>query len=198
MGGRGLPARALNPRAHVHQQEHTMATSPLLGIDADDLPTHSPTGIDSMGPSDLSDSGSDSLGVYGADPDSDTDSQGSGERRSVGRSSEPDAVDILPDHVESMVPSDDNLAVPEDETDDDAAGTSSDDGAAGKSAGDGSDSARGTDNTVGADFALAAGLPAPDQRGRASGQAHRPLDVDDISEDTEELNFDDGEAGRER
>lgn len=170
-----------------------MATSPLLGIDADDIPTRSPTGIDSMGPSDVSDSGSDSLGVYSADPDSDTDSQGAGERRSVDRSPEPDAFDILPDHVENLVPNDDILAVPEDETDGDAAGTSS-----AKAPSDGGDSNRDTDNTVGADFALAAGLPAPDQRSRASGQAHRPLDADDVSEDTEELNFDDGEAGRER
>lgn len=175
-----------------------MATSPLLGIDADDHPSHSPTGIDSMGPSDLSDSGSDSLGVYSADPDSDTDSQGAGERRSVERSPEPDAFDILPDHVENLVPNDDILAVPEDENDGDAAGTSSADAPSDGRAGDGGDRTRGTDNTVGANFALAAGLPAPDQRSGASGQAHRPLDADDISEDSEELNFDDGEAGRER
>lgn len=181
-----------------------MATSPLLGIDADDLPTHSPTGIDSMGPSDVSDSGSDSLGVYSADPDSDTDSQGAGERRSVDRSPEPDALDLLPDHVENLVPNDDILAVPEDETGGDAAGTASadapPDGSDGDSGdrGDSGDGNRDTDNTVGADFALAAGLPAPDQRSRASGQTRRPLDADDISEDTEELNFDDGEAGRER
>ncbi|AOG23910.1 hypothetical protein BSY15_51 [Acidovorax sp. RAC01] len=31
-----------------------MATCPLFGVDADDRPTHSPTGIDSMGPSDVS------------------------------------------------------------------------------------------------------------------------------------------------
>jgi hypothetical protein len=170
-----------------------MATSPLLGIDADNLPTHSPTGIDSMGPSDVSDSGSDSLGVYSADPDSDTDSQGSGERRSVDRTPEPDDLDILPDHVENLVPNDDILAVPEDETEADAVGTSSAD-----SADAGGENARGPDNTVGADFALAAGLPAPDQRARARGRPDRPLASDDVPEDAEELNFDDDEAGRER
>lgn len=79
-----------------------MATSSLLGIDSDNLPpSHSATGIDSLGPSDASDSGSDSAGVYSADSDSDTDRFGTGERGSV----EPDSAtarDILPDHVESM------------------------------------------------------------------------------------------------
>lgn len=61
-----------------------MATSSLLGIDSDNLPpVHSATGIDSLGPSDASDSGSDSAGVYSADSDSDTDRFGTGERGSV-------------------------------------------------------------------------------------------------------------------
>ncbi|CAN7323193.1 hypothetical protein LJR129_001765 [Acidovorax sp. LjRoot129] len=79
-----------------------MATSSLLGIDSDNLPpVHSATGIDSLGPSDASDSGSDSAGVYSADSDSDTDRFGTGERGSVEQDS-PTARDILPDHVESM------------------------------------------------------------------------------------------------
>ena len=48
-----------------------MATSSLLGIDSDNLPPlHSATGIDSLGPSDASDSGSDSAGAYSDEPDS--------------------------------------------------------------------------------------------------------------------------------
>lgn len=79
-----------------------MATSSLLGIDASHLPpTHSATGIDSLGPSDASDSGSDSAGAYSADNDSDTDRFGTGERASVDPTPPPDALDILPDHVES-------------------------------------------------------------------------------------------------
>ncbi len=79
-----------------------MATSSLLGIDSDNLPpVHSATGIDSLGPSDASDSGSDSAGVYSSDSDSDTDRFGTGERGSVEPGS-PAARDILPDHVERM------------------------------------------------------------------------------------------------
>ena len=78
-----------------------MATSSLLGIDADNLPQeHSATGIDSLGPSDASDSGSDSAGAYGTDSDSDTDRFGTGERSSVNPAPEPTDTDILPDHVE--------------------------------------------------------------------------------------------------
>jgi hypothetical protein len=82
--------------------EQAMATSSLLGIDTENLPpTHSATGIDSLGPSDASDSGSDSVGVYSTDSDSDTDRFGTGERGSV-ESDPTTARDILPDHVESM------------------------------------------------------------------------------------------------
>jgi len=80
-----------------------MATSSLLGIDSDNLPpAHSATGIDSLGPSDASDSGSDSAGAYSADSDSDTDRFGTGERSSVNPGTKPTARDILPDHVETM------------------------------------------------------------------------------------------------
>ena len=80
-----------------------MATSSLLGVDADNLPpAHSATGIDSLGPSDASDSGSDSAGVYSAESDSDTDRSGTGERADVEANPRPDARDILPDHVESL------------------------------------------------------------------------------------------------
>lgn len=81
-----------------------MATSSLLGIDTDHLPaTHSATGIDSLGPSDASDSGSDSAGAYGSEPDSDTDRFGTGERSSVQADEPADAKDILPDHIEDGV-----------------------------------------------------------------------------------------------
>lgn len=80
-----------------------MATSSLLGIDSDNLPpAHSATGIDSLGPSDASDSGSDSAGAYSAESDSDTDRFGTGERGSVEPDEQPSARDILPDHVESV------------------------------------------------------------------------------------------------
>lgn len=80
-----------------------MATSSLLGIDADHLPpAHSATGIDSLGPSDASDSGSDSAGAYSSETDSDTDRFGTGERSSVEPAPQPLARDILPDHVEDM------------------------------------------------------------------------------------------------
>lgn len=84
-----------------------MATSSLLGIDADNLPpTHSATGNDSMGPSDASDSGSDSAGVYSADPEMDTDRYGTGERASVEPGLHREARDILPDHMEAFSPDD--------------------------------------------------------------------------------------------
>ena len=84
-----------------------MATSSLLGIDNGNLPaTHSATGIDSLGPSDASDSGSDSAGAYSAEPDSDTDRFGTGERGSVQADEATDAQDILPDHIENNAPDD--------------------------------------------------------------------------------------------
>jgi len=80
-----------------------MATSSLLGIDADNLPpAHSATGIDSLGPSDASDSGSDSAGAYSAETDSDTDRFGTGERGSVEPDAQATARDILPDHLEAV------------------------------------------------------------------------------------------------
>lgn len=78
-----------------------MATSILLGIDPENIPSqHNSTGIDSLGPSDASDSGSDSAGVYSAD--SDTDRFGTGERSSVEPNALPLDADILPDHVEAF------------------------------------------------------------------------------------------------
>lgn len=80
-----------------------MATSSLLGNDAGiPLPTHRATGNGSLGPSDASDSGSDSAGMYDPDTDNDTDRYGTGERASVEPDFSPDARDILPDHVEGI------------------------------------------------------------------------------------------------
>ena len=77
-----------------------MATSSLLGIDTENLPAAQPaTGIDRLGPSDASDSGSDSAGAYGSEPDSDTDRFGTGERSSVQADEQAQALDILPDHI---------------------------------------------------------------------------------------------------
>lgn len=83
-----------------------MATSSLLGIDPENIPSdHRSTGIDSLGPSDASDSGSDSAGVYNTD--SDTDRFGTGERSSVEPANPRADGDILPDHVESIDRNDD-------------------------------------------------------------------------------------------
>ena len=80
-----------------------MATSSLLGIGADNRPpAHNATGIDSLGPSDASDSGSDSAGAYGTESESDTDRSGTGERGSVDPAPEPTDTDILPDHVDLL------------------------------------------------------------------------------------------------
>lgn len=100
-----------------------MATSSLLGIDTDNLPaTHSATGIDSLGPSDASDSGSDSAGAYSAEADADTDRFGTGERSSVDNAAPPAARDILPDHVESFgADEQDQDALPDDTTQGDLA-----------------------------------------------------------------------------
>lgn len=88
-----------------------MATSTLLGIDTDPLASSpSATGIDSLGPSDASDSGSDSIGVYSADPDSDTDRFGTGERGSAEPDEQSRAQDILPDHIEAIDPDGTNPA----------------------------------------------------------------------------------------
>ena len=76
-----------------------MATSSILGGNR----TPESTGgkdIDSLGPSDNSDSGSDAMGAYGED--SDSDSVGTGNRASVeGPGLEHTDGDILPDHLES-------------------------------------------------------------------------------------------------
>jgi hypothetical protein len=123
-----------------------MATSSILGGD------HAParprgTGVDALGPSDTSDSGSDVLGdrnhaalpdegAEGAFPlahDSDTDAAGTGERASADATAPRVDADILPDRV-GIDPSDaldasvsiedpgaalaDELAVPTDEDED--------------------------------------------------------------------------------
>ena len=113
-----------------------MATSSLLGIDSDNLPaTHSATGIDSLGPSDASDSGSDSAGAYSAEPDSDTDRFGTGERGSVQADEPADAQDILPDHIENTATGNpDDAAGPDDGMLDDEPPTAEPDGARGAGA----------------------------------------------------------------
>lgn len=77
-----------------------MATSSILGADrAPSLP--SGTDIESLGPSDSTDSGSDSVGAFGHDElASDTDAAGTGERAAIEPMLDADSRDILPDHVE--------------------------------------------------------------------------------------------------
>ncbi len=77
-----------------------MATSSILGADrAPSLP--SGTDVESLGPSDSTDSGSDSVGAFGRDElASDTDAAGTGERAAIEPMLDADSRDILPDHVE--------------------------------------------------------------------------------------------------
>ncbi|MDB5963993.1 MAG: hypothetical protein JWQ72_493 [Polaromonas sp.] len=82
-----------------------MATSSILGgaqipaeVDGKDM--------DSLGPSDTSDSGSDARGAYGdGELGSDSDAVGTGERASVSGRDRADA-DILPDRVDGEAGSD--------------------------------------------------------------------------------------------
>ncbi len=79
-----------------------MATSSILG--GDRVPA-APSGTDmaSLGPSDLSDSGSDSLGARSLDElEGDSDSAGTGERASVEEDWAASGADILPDHLEKL------------------------------------------------------------------------------------------------
>ncbi len=79
-----------------------MATSSILGADrAPSLP--SGTDVESLGPSDSTDSGSDSVGAFSHDElASDTDAGGTGERSAIEPTLDGDSRDILPDHVEAV------------------------------------------------------------------------------------------------
>jgi hypothetical protein len=77
-----------------------MATSSILGGDAVEQ-QHSGTGTGLLGPSDSTDSGSDTVGTLGSDEfDSDSDRFGTGERAGVDTHDGDTAADLLPDHVE--------------------------------------------------------------------------------------------------
>lgn len=79
-----------------------MATSSILG--GDWVPRR-PGGTDvaSLGPSDSTDSGSDTRGGFDDDElSSDTDAEGTGERNSVDPRNGPIDADILPDHIEGL------------------------------------------------------------------------------------------------
>lgn len=78
-----------------------MATSSILG--GTELPDEV-VGKDTraLGPSDNSDSGSDSLGAYGDEIASDTDSSGTGERASIGPGTGLMGADVMPDHIEQV------------------------------------------------------------------------------------------------
>lgn len=76
-----------------------MARSSISG---GEQPAEEPSGKDTraLGPSDSSDSGSDTLGVYSADElASDSDAAGTGERATVDHSAEAENTDILPHQV---------------------------------------------------------------------------------------------------
>lgn len=85
---------------HPAMKGFAMATSSILGADrAPSLP--SGTDVESLGPSDSTDSGSDSVGAFGHDElASDTDAAGTGERAAIEPMLDADSRDILPDHVE--------------------------------------------------------------------------------------------------
>jgi hypothetical protein len=79
-----------------------MATSSILG---GDWAPRRPGGTDvaSLGPSDSTDSGSDTRGAFDDDElSSDTDAEGTGERSSADLRNGPMDADILPDHIESL------------------------------------------------------------------------------------------------
>ena len=79
-----------------------MATSSILG--GTKLPEEiSGKDLQTLGPSDNSDSGSDAVGAYGDDAMSgDSDAAGTGERASAGGENNQANADILPDHVEQV------------------------------------------------------------------------------------------------
>ena len=77
-----------------------MAKSSILGGERAPLQP-SGRGADLLGPSDSSDSGSDSMGELGPDQiNSDTDRFGTGERASADLDESGSGLDILPDHVD--------------------------------------------------------------------------------------------------
>ena len=77
-----------------------MATSPLLGGERAATQAKG-RDVDALGPSDSSDSGSDSIGELGPDQiDSDTDRNGTGERASADLRDSGRGLDILPDHLD--------------------------------------------------------------------------------------------------
>lgn len=77
-----------------------MGHSSILGGTAAST-QHSGTGTAALGPSDSTDSGSDTIGTLGDDEfASDSDRHGTGERASVEALGAQSAADILPDHVE--------------------------------------------------------------------------------------------------
>ena len=78
-----------------------MATSSILG-GAELPPEVSGKDTRSLGPSDNSDNGSDTLGAYGDEIGSDTDASGTGERASIGPGTGMLGADLMPDHIEQV------------------------------------------------------------------------------------------------
>lgn len=77
-----------------------MAHSNLLGEQDLDTSTHGALGIDTLGPSDSSDTGSDTVGTLNPDEiQNDSDRNGTGERAAVESKSGQPGADILPDHL---------------------------------------------------------------------------------------------------
>jgi hypothetical protein len=76
-----------------------MAYSSILG--ADTAPTH-PSGREAelLGPSDNSDSGSDTIGTH--EPHADSDSRGTGERGAVAGADVREGSDIMPDRIVNL------------------------------------------------------------------------------------------------
>jgi hypothetical protein len=84
----------------IHRKENDMAYSSILG--SDQAPQE-PSGREAelLGPSDNSDSGSDTIGTVEADEGS-TDAAGTGDRGSIVGSDPREGADILPDRVVNL------------------------------------------------------------------------------------------------
>lgn len=147
-----------------------MATSSILG--GDRVPVQ-PAGMDvaSLGPSDSTDSGSDILGAFDVDElSSDSDAEGTGERRSVDPFNVRSDADILPDHIEGPLSIDMDIEI------ENAAATNDEEAlerllatptsAAGADGTDSDDGADGTDSAAVAELGSVGSLAGDDEARR--------------------------------
>jgi hypothetical protein len=126
-GADALFADAAKHWSTLRDKDIQMAKSSILGGERAALQP-SGRGADLLGPSDSSDSGSDSIGELGAEQlASDTDRSGTGDRSSADLRDTADGADIRPDHIarastggaDEIVDELDDLAVSDDDSDGD-------------------------------------------------------------------------------